>query len=108
MGTHLLKRALDRPTGREPTDYLFSAEVRIGSVKVLIPTCALNIADKDPANGHQTRTGLIPMPRTADQLNAAVTASILTDRRRGKFTVSYYYSVKIVFVSNAIKLSCCP
>jgi len=73
-----------------PYDDLGGSEARIGSVKVLISMCASNILDEDPPDRRQTRTGLIPMPGAADQLNAAVAASIPTDRCRGKLTTSYY------------------
>lgn len=88
--THLLKRGLYGPAGREPTGNLLGAEARVGSVKVLISMRALNIVDEDPPDRHQTSTGLIPMAGTADQLNKAITASIPTDRCCGELTTSYY------------------
>ena len=48
MGTRLLKRGLDRPAGREPTDYLSGTEACIGGVKVLVPMCTLNVVDEGP------------------------------------------------------------
>jgi len=86
MSTNLLKRRLDGPTRRKPTDNLNRFKAYVSCVIVFVPMGSLHIVNEDPANWYQASTRFIPAAPITDQFYMSVTASIPTDHSRDRLS----------------------
>jgi len=71
MRPHFLEGHFDAPTAGEEADDLIRTQGGIGRIKVLVAMGALHIVDENPADRHQSPTGLVPVTGVADEFDAS-------------------------------------
>lgn len=89
MGAYFLKGRFDRPARCKPTGDLLKVEAGIGGIKVFVSVCALEIVNKDPANGNQSFAPFIPLACISGKFNLTVRAAVPTDGGRDQFSPGY-------------------